>query len=58
MDLAFGRNGYLYHTKYDKEIYIPMGSHQHMGDNTLAILRPLANAPELEDMEVSLKNII
>ncbi|XP_077288076.1 uncharacterized protein LOC143912654 [Arctopsyche grandis] len=50
MDFAFGRNGQVYHTKYDKADYIPMGSHQHLGDNILGLIKSLGFAPELNDL--------
>lgn len=52
LDFAFSRSGHVYHTKYDREIYMPAGSHQHMGDNTLALLQSLGHAKELFDMQV------
>lgn len=52
MDFAFGRNGYVYHTRYDTESYIPAGSHQHLGDNILALLNSLGYAEEFYNMEV------
>lgn len=46
------RNAYLYHTKYDIEEYIPPGSHQHVGNIILAVIKELGNAPEFDDLEV------
>lgn len=47
--MAFYKNGYRYHTKYDDFKNIPLGSYQHVGDNTLSLVRNLANAPEVSD---------
>lgn len=47
LDMAFIKNGYRYHTKYDQYSCIPLGSYQHVGDNTLYLVNSLANAPEL-----------
>ncbi|KAJ8936603.1 hypothetical protein NQ314_012218 [Rhamnusium bicolor] len=49
MDMAFFKNGYRYHTKYDGFKNIPLGSYQHVGDNVLFLTRSIANAPELLD---------
>ena len=38
LDMAFIKNGWVYHTKWDRLKEIPAGSIQHMGDNALAIL--------------------
>ncbi|KAK4883833.1 hypothetical protein RN001_000104 [Aquatica leii] len=51
LDFAFNRNGYRYHTKYDEFDAIPSGSYQHVGDNTLALVRGLANASELTNLD-------
>ncbi|XP_050500208.1 endoplasmic reticulum metallopeptidase 1-like isoform X1 [Diabrotica virgifera virgifera] len=47
MDMAFYKYGYRYHTKYDDFKNIPAGSYQQVGDNTLHLVKALANAPEL-----------
>ncbi|CAG9830170.1 unnamed protein product [Diabrotica balteata] len=47
MDMAFYKHGYRYHTKYDDFKNIPAGSYQQVGDNTLHLVKVLANAPEL-----------
>jgi hypothetical protein len=41
LDIAFVRNGYVYHTKYDAADRIPRGSIQRAGDNVLAVTRAL-----------------
>ncbi|CAH0551529.1 unnamed protein product [Brassicogethes aeneus] len=46
-DMAFYKDGYRYHTKFDQFDVIPLGSYQHIGDNTLSLVKNLANAPEL-----------
>ena len=47
--MAFFKNGYRYHTKYDGLANIPLGSYQHVGDNTLSLVRALSNAPEVNE---------
>ncbi|XP_044265898.1 endoplasmic reticulum metallopeptidase 1-like [Tribolium madens] len=47
LDMAFFKHGYRYHTKYDDFEHIPLGSFQHVGDNTLHLVRSLGNAPEV-----------
>jgi MFS family permease len=47
--MAFFKQGYRYHTKYDDFEHIPLGSFQHVGDNTLSLVRSLANAPEVSN---------
>ena len=42
LDIAYMKNGYVYHTKYDTEDRIPRGSIQRAGDNLLAVIRHLA----------------
>lgn len=43
LDIAFIKNGWVYHTKWDKLSEIPPGSLQHMGDNALAMVKYLGN---------------
>ncbi|CAG7719742.1 unnamed protein product, partial [Allacma fusca] len=43
LDMAFVKNGYVYHTKWDRAVDIPPGSIQNMGDNVLAIVQDLGN---------------
>lgn len=47
----WSKNGYVYHTKYDKIDYIPVGSLQRAGDNILALVKEIANAYQLADVE-------
>lgn len=49
--MAFIKNGYRYHTKYDEFWNIPLGSFQHVGDNALSLVKNLANAPELDKLD-------
>ncbi|XP_036331812.1 endoplasmic reticulum metallopeptidase 1 isoform X2 [Rhagoletis pomonella] len=49
LDMAHQYNGYVYHTRFDVPEIIPRGTFQHTGDNVLALVREIANAPELED---------
>ncbi|XP_018573441.1 endoplasmic reticulum metallopeptidase 1 [Anoplophora glabripennis] len=49
VDMAFYKNGYRYHTKFDDFKNIPLGSYQHVGDNALSLVQNLANAPEVSD---------
>ncbi|BFG06210.1 endoplasmic reticulum metallopeptidase 1-like [Drosophila madeirensis] len=50
-DIAQCINGFVYHTKYDELDVIPQGALQNTGDNILNLVRALANAPELLDVE-------
>lgn len=52
MDFAHNTNGYVYHTKYDALSTINLGSLQHTGENMVALVSELANAPELENTKV------
>ncbi|XP_034110824.1 endoplasmic reticulum metallopeptidase 1-like isoform X3 [Drosophila albomicans] len=51
LDMAQCINGYVYHTKYDLIDVIPRGAFQNTGDNILSLVRNLANATELYDIE-------
>lgn len=44
LDIAYMKNGYVYHTKYDTEDRIPNGSIQRAGDNVLEVVRYLAHS--------------
>lgn len=48
LDLAVVRNGYVYHTKYDRAELISRATYQAVGDNVLALTKALANAKELK----------
>lgn len=54
LDMAHAYRGYTYHTKFDTFKNIPQGSFQLSGNNILALTKSLANAPELDDIEVTL----
>ncbi|XP_031332120.1 endoplasmic reticulum metallopeptidase 1-like [Photinus pyralis] len=57
-DFAYDRNGYGYHTKFDDIEYIPNGTYQHTGNNILALIRYLANAPELANMHEQVRESV
>ncbi|KAL6072121.1 Endoplasmic reticulum metallopeptidase 1 [Balamuthia mandrillaris] len=48
LDTAFYKNGYVYHTSLDNLDMLTPGSMQHMGDNTLGMIRYLTSE-ELSD---------
>jgi hypothetical protein len=48
LDMALFQDGYAYHTALDRMDRLTPGSLQHMGANTLALVRELANAETLE----------
>jgi len=54
LDMAYTYNGYVYHTRHDRAEIFPRGSFQHTGDNLLALVRQIANCPEIEDSSVRL----
>ncbi|HEX2189957.1 MAG TPA: M20/M25/M40 family metallo-hydrolase [Longimicrobiaceae bacterium] len=45
LDVAFYQDGWAYHTALDQVGRVQPGSIQHMGDNTLALVRELATGP-------------
>jgi hypothetical protein len=47
LDIAYMKNGYVYHTVHDTEDRIPGGSVQRAGDNLLAVVRAIAQAEVL-----------
>nr|XP_032808896.1 endoplasmic reticulum metallopeptidase 1 [Petromyzon marinus] len=49
IDLAFIKDGYIYHTEYDSADRIPSGSIQRAGDNILGLVRYLASSSLLAD---------
>ncbi|CAG7835818.1 unnamed protein product [Allacma fusca] len=50
-DMAFIKNGWVYHTKWDKVNEIPPGSIQNVGDNALALVEYLGNL-NFEDVKI------
>ncbi|ODN00400.1 Endoplasmic reticulum metallopeptidase 1 [Orchesella cincta] len=53
LDMAFIKNGWVYHTKWDRLSEIPPGSLQHMGSNALAILKHLSKEVDFSEIEDS-----
>lgn len=49
--MAFIKNGWVYHTKWDKLSEIPPGSLQHMGANALAILKHLSSKIDFSEVD-------
>ncbi|XP_023345863.1 endoplasmic reticulum metallopeptidase 1 isoform X2 [Eurytemora carolleeae] len=49
LDIAYMKNGYVYHTVYDTEENIPAGSIQRAGDNLLAVVGHIAQSDILAD---------
>uniref|UniRef100_H2YR33 Endoplasmic reticulum metallopeptidase 1 n=1 Tax=Ciona savignyi TaxID=51511 RepID=H2YR33_CIOSA len=45
IDLAYMKNGYVYHTVYDNEEMIKQGCIQRAGENILAVVRHLVTSP-------------
>lgn len=45
LDVALYQDGWAYHTALDRPERVPPGSIQHMGENTLALVRELAGGP-------------
>ncbi|KAH8401775.1 hypothetical protein KR009_007797, partial [Drosophila setifemur] len=48
-DFGMCKNGYVYHTKFDRYDIIPRASLQNTGDNILSLVIAVANAPELTE---------
>ncbi|CAD5215447.1 unnamed protein product [Bursaphelenchus xylophilus] len=48
LDIAYHRNGWVYHTEFDKAAAITAGSIQRAGDNVLAVTQALLKSPYLE----------
>lgn len=55
LDIAYMKNGYVYHTLYDSEERIPSGSVQRAGDNLLAVVRNIAQSDVLGHTDIESK---
>jgi len=55
LDIAYMKNGYVYHTAYDTEDRIPAGSVQRAGDNLLAVVREVASSDVLGHTDIQSK---
>ena len=53
LDLAYFKNVYVYHTKYDDIQQVSLGSIQRAGDNLLSLVSTLAqmNWPSIRDVD-------
>lgn len=52
IDIATGKNGFVYHTKYDRPEIIPRETYQNIGENLLGLTGALADAKELIEPNV------
>ena len=52
LDIAYVRNGWLYHTEFDEEKYIMEGAIQRAGENALSLVVALANSPHLHNATI------
>lgn len=53
MDFAHVMFGYRYHTKYDHIDYLSPSVLQNTGENTLAMVKLIANSDQLAQTDVS-----
>lgn len=47
LDFAHCKNGYVYHTKYDRHDMVLPSVYQHTGDNLVALLRRLVASEQI-----------
>lgn len=52
IDMAIVKNGHVYHTKYDQQGAIKIGTYQNIGDNVLALSIAFARS-DLSKADVS-----
>uniref|UniRef100_A0A1B6BYM8 FXNA-like protease n=1 Tax=Clastoptera arizonana TaxID=38151 RepID=A0A1B6BYM8_9HEMI len=52
LDFAHCKNGYVYHTKYDRLDQILPSVFQHTGDNLLALIRQIVSSKEIQNPEL------
>ncbi|ALC41587.1 CG13160, partial [Drosophila busckii] len=51
VDMANTKNGFVYHSKFDRYDVISRDSLQNTGENVLALARGISNAPEMYDTD-------
>jgi len=53
IDIAYVRNGWVYHTEFDDEKYIKEGAIQRAGENALGLLLGLVHSPHLGNASIN-----